>query len=635
MNKQILPYLLFGGIFFLFSAIGQSQPPKGTLPAYRENTTEWLPELPTTTVMTFNIRNTMNDKDEINITEAAKAFQRIGADYIALQEIDSVTERCHGRDILKELAIECGMYPTYAAAIDYQGGKYGIGILSKKRPISSYNVSLPGKEEKRTLLVADFEDFVLANTHLSLNEADRLASLPIILQEATRHSKPFLLVGDWNDTLSSVFMNELEKHFLILNDKSKKTFPSRQPKKCLDYLAVFRPTGEAILQKSAKVASQLPISDHRASWIDFWMKTPKQKILYGTPYLQSPQNDGITIQFQTQTMANAWIEYGLDTMHTKRIRMEQFGQTICHSKEYKIRLQHLQPGKTYYYRVCAQELLSYGPYHKVWGDSTCTPYYSFQLPTSSKKDFTALVFNDLHQYASTIDAFGKIADSIQYDFVIFNGDCLTEPNNRQEAISMIHRLTEVFNTAQKPAFFIRGNHEIRGAYSAELSSLIDLPGGRPYGAFSWGDTRFVFLDCGEDKPDSHWAYAQLNDFSQFREDQCSFLKTELKSKVFKKAERKILIHHIPIWGNTDEYQPCTQLWSPLLQKANFDIDLTGHTHQYRYLKTGSEGNPFPVIIGSGPHKDKAVMLVITKKGEYFSIRVLNSKGDEVGIFPIP
>ncbi len=90
--------------------------------------------------------------------------------------------------------------------------------------------------------------------------------------------------------------------------------------------------------------------------------------------------------------------------------------------------------------------------------------------------------------------------------------------------------------------------------------------------FSWGDTRFVVLDCGEDKPDDFWVYYGLNDFTKLRLDQKAFLEKELKSKEFKKARRHILINHIPIWGDkdvyTDNYHPWTALWSPLLEKSS-------------------------------------------------------------------
>ena len=56
------------------------------------------------------------------------------------------------------------------------------------------------------------------------------------------------------------------------------------------------------------------------------------------------------------------------------------------------------------------------------------------------------------------------------------------------------------------------------------------------------------LDCGEDKPDTHWVYYGLNDFSDLRKAQAGFLKEELASRAFKKASKRVLIHHVPSLG---------------------------------------------------------------------------------------
>ena len=66
-------------------------------------------------------------------------------------------------------------------------------------------------------------------------------------------------------------------------------------------------------------------------------------------------------------------------------------------------------------------------------------------------------------------------------------------------------------------------HEIRNAYSIGLRDHYDYVGDRTYGSFNWGDTRIVMLDCGEDKPDDHWVYYGLNDFTQLRNEQVDFL----------------------------------------------------------------------------------------------------------------
>ena len=225
------------------------------------------------------------------------------------------------------------------------------------------------------------------------------------------------------------------------------------------------------------------------------------------------------------------------------------------------------------------------------------------------------------------EAMSRIAQEVNPDFVVFNGDCLPEPHTRLDALRSVNRLATLFEGARRPIFFIRGNHEIRNAYSSGMPSLFDYPNpkGESYGAFSWGDTRFVMLDCGEDKPDDHWVYYGMNDFSAFRRAQADFLQQELKNKSFRRAARRVLLCHIPVWGNEGDYNPCQEMWGPILQKAPFDVELSAHTHRFAWHPAHSIGNPFPVCIGSGP--GRAAYMLLEKRGKQLRLTVKNLKGE--------
>ena len=577
--------------------------------------------------MTYNIHRGEGMDGVFNCERIGKIIRESGAQFVGIQEVDSMNRRSKNHDVLKEVALEAHLTPTYTRAIPFAGGSYGIGILSAEKPLSVRHIELPGREETRVLMVAEFERFVLANTHLSLTPADAVASLPIILKEAQRWHKPFFLTGDWNTHPDGNFVKELSKSFQIISSKKQSTFPASKPTECIDYIALYQADRQPVVNLSSKVINDTVASDHRPVVNTVQFKIAADKMFKGSPYLQNPTSDGITIMAQTTGRAHCWVEFGTDTMQLQRVRTLIGGQAVCHDIEHKVRLDHLKPGQRYFYRVCAQEIMEYQSYHKTFGYTARTPFHSFVLPEEKSRDFTALILNDLHDNTPTIKAFEQLAKTIPHDFTIFNGDCLTEPNDRDDAIRIIDKLTSAFDGANCPIFFVRGNHEIRNAYSAGMPSLLDNPGGNTYGAFNWGDTRFVLLDCGEDKPDDHWVYYGLNDFTQFRKEQAEFLKKELKSKDFKRAKRHILVHHIPIWGNTDKYRPCTALWEPILKKAKFDIDFSAHTHDYKFYETGKLGNPYPVIVGGGYDMKGATMCVLTKKEKQLTVKVLNTKGE--------
>lgn len=586
------------------------------------------------TVLTYNVRNAFTDDDKMDLDDVASTIRQCGADYVALQELDSVTGRSGGLYVLGELAARTGMFPCYAPAIGYDGGKYGIGILSRQRPLFVRRIPLPGREEARTLLMAEFHDFVFACTHLSLTEEDRYASIPLLEAEAERSHKPFILAGDFNDTPQSGFIKELGKHFSIAPSGEAPTYPATKPKEHIDYISTYHPTGKALLWTKPSVVEHGTASDHRPLMNRLYVRTPLDRMFFSAPYLQNPAPDGMTVMFQTRTLVHSWVEYGTDTLDLHSEQQLFGGQAVCHDIEHKVRLSGLQPGTRYYYRICAREIFHYASYNKIIGDTLRTRFHSFTTPSADNTDFTALIFNDMHQVERAMDAMASLAATVPHDFVVFNGDCLAEPVNRLDAIRMIRNLTSRFNLAEIPAFFVRGNHEIRNAYSAGMPSLMDQPGGQTYGAFSWGDTRFVVLDCGEDKPDSHWVYYGMNDFTKFREQQCDFLRREMGSRDFRKAKRRVLIHHIPIWGNTDEYQPCRDMWAPLFGKGDFDVDLAAHTHEFSYHAPGTKDNPFPVFVGGGPSAKSATMMVLTKKGKQLTLRVINGEGKELGTWEL-
>ena len=119
-------------------------------------------------LMSYNIHNSIGLDGRLDTKRIASVIDNVSPEVVAIQEIDSITGRSHGRNLLAEIAGYAGMRHLFAPAIDFDGGKYGIGILCKEKPIKEIQVSLPGSEEKRTLLAVEFKDYVFACTHLSL-----------------------------------------------------------------------------------------------------------------------------------------------------------------------------------------------------------------------------------------------------------------------------------------------------------------------------------------------------------------------------------------------------------------------------------------------------------------------------------
>lgn len=576
--------------------------------------------------MTYNIRNAKGMDGVCNFQRIANVISNEAPDVVAIQELDSMTTRSGQKFVLNEIAERTQMHASYAPAISFQGGKYGIGILSRKKPLDIHSYPLPGREEARMLMVAEFEDYFFACTHLSLTEEDRLASLDIIKKSVGKSDKPYFLAGDLNDTPDSKFIKALQQDFQVLTNLKKPTFPATEPTETIDYIAAWKHRTNNFANLSAQVHEEPLASDHRPLTVQLRTAIKADKIFLTRPYLQNPANNGMTIMWETSIPTYSWVEYGTDTTLLSRARLLIDGQAEFNESIHKIRLEGLIPGQTYYYRVCSQEILQYKAYSKKFGHTAKSEFHSFTMPATDTDSFTAVIFNDLHQRSAVFQALLKQVKQIDYDFVIFNGDCIDDPINHAQATRFVKELTEGVGGNLIPTLFMRGNHEIRNAYSVGLRKHMDYVGGKTYGAFNWGDTRIVMLDCGEDKPDSTPVYYDLNDFTQLRNEQVDFLKEELKSKEFKKADKRILIHHIPLYGCDNL---CWDLWEPLLRKAPFHMSINAHTHKFAYYPKGTLKNNYPVVIGGGNRVENATVMILEKKKGELRIKVLNADGKEL------
>lgn len=580
-------------------------------------------------IMSYNVRNCKGMDNIIDYQRVADVINKLTPDVVAIQELDSATQRNNGVYSLGELAKRTLMHATYSPAIDFQSGKYGIGILSKEKPVRYKTIHLPGKEERRALLIVEFDAYVVCCTHFSLTQDDQLASVSILRNALEGIQKPVFLAGDMNSTYDSAVQIAMRERFIPLNNYNQPTFPSEKPSECIDFIYNFNNNiACTVLQK--QVISEPVASDHLPLFVDVRLHTKVDQLFRTAPYLQNPIGNGITISWLTNVPTHSWIEYGTDKQLGERQQTIVDGQVISNNKHHKIRLTNLQPGVTYYYRVCSREITLYEAYRKEFGETCKSEISFFTLPKTSETDFTAIIFNDLHKNKELMDKLTEQIKDIHYDFVFFNGDCIDDPKNEAQAVDFISYINQKVEADRVPVFFLRGNHEIRNAYSIQLRALFDYVGDKTYGAFNWGDTRFVMLDCGEDKPDSTTVYYGLNNFEELRKEQAGFLASELSGKPFRSANKRVLIHHIPIYGMpAKSYNPCLELWGKTLTNAPFNISINAHMHRFAWYPKGTVGNNFPVIVGGGNTIANGTVMILRKKEKEMTLEVLDTTGKTI------
>lgn len=250
-------------------------------------------------LMTYNIRNATGMDDVCNFQRIANVIINASPDVVAVQEVDSVTNRSKQKYVLGEIAERTQMHGYFAPAIDYDGGKYGIGLLTKQIPLRLQTLPLPGREEERALILAEFDDYIYCCTHLSLTEEDRMKSLEMIKRITASTEKPLFLAGDLNDGPESPFIKELQKDFQILTDTTQRTFPAPTPEETLDYIVALKRNSGGFAVISSKVLNEPMASDHRPVVVELRTAEKANRIFRTAPYLQNPIGNGITVMWET------------------------------------------------------------------------------------------------------------------------------------------------------------------------------------------------------------------------------------------------------------------------------------------------------------------------------------------------
>jgi len=129
-----------------------------------------------------------------NLDSIAKLINQIQPDFVACQEVDSATGRSevlYGKrtDLIKELAAKTGMFGYFGKALEFEGGSYGEGILSKTPlKVNTLSLPIPAGGEPRTLIyantrLANGQNIIVGGTHLChQSDSNRVAQVASIDQ---------------------------------------------------------------------------------------------------------------------------------------------------------------------------------------------------------------------------------------------------------------------------------------------------------------------------------------------------------------------------------------------------------------------------------------------------------------------
>ena len=353
------------------------------------------------------------------------------------------------------------------------------------------------------------------------------------------------------------------------------------------------------------------------------------------PYLQSPGPSSITVMWITEADTAGWVEYGREASTPLKAIPVRDGLVEANTRVHRVTLSGLSPDTPYFYRIATRPIVSFGPYKVDYGGIARSDALSFRTLGPSRQSFSFLVLNDLHEDVETLRAQMAKAAERPYDLVFFNGDSLSHLETESQIIDRCLKPASELFASRTPFFLVRGNHETRGRYARELDNYLALPDGRFYYSFDHGPVHFVVMDTGEDKADGHWAYSGLTDFDAYRRQEAEWLAREVTSAAFTRARFRVLIAHMPFFGNqrtrVEGHGPadCRTRWGAMLNNAGLDLHIAGHTHRPDWIEPASGANRFPVAVGGGSARGSNTLTRVNVSPDAIEIVVTTDGGVDV------
>jgi endonuclease/exonuclease/phosphatase family metal-dependent hydrolase len=202
-------------------------------------------------VLTYNIHHGEDVAGKLDLQQIANVINKAKPDVVALQEVDSVANRTRKVDQLKELASLTGMNYFYGKNMNYDGGGYGVGILTRLPIRGSFITRLPNfpKSEPRVAATVELElknkkRFLFTAIHLDYvkDPTERIEQAKKLQEVFSNGNQPSILAGDFNAQPTETTMKDIVFSLYDETDPTGQSlsFPSNQPRVKIDYVLVCK-----------------------------------------------------------------------------------------------------------------------------------------------------------------------------------------------------------------------------------------------------------------------------------------------------------------------------------------------------------------------------------------------------------
>jgi len=228
-------------------------------------------------VMSYNVRHGLGMDDVIDLERVARVIERVRPDVVALQEIDVGCARSGAIDEARRLGELCGMHAAFGRFMDYDGGEYGMAMLSRHEILAVENIALPPGDEPRTSLAIRIRpddagpELVIVGVHFYRTDEERLAQARTLAAHLANETAPVILAGDFNSPPDGPVLVALEESWTNApKGEDRLTWPSDAPEVEIDHL-LYRPA-HCLRVLRVDVLDEAIVSDHRPLYADFALR---------------------------------------------------------------------------------------------------------------------------------------------------------------------------------------------------------------------------------------------------------------------------------------------------------------------------------------------------------------------------
>ncbi|HSK18569.1 MAG TPA: endonuclease/exonuclease/phosphatase family protein [Longimicrobiales bacterium] len=221
-------------------------------------------------VASYNIHHARGMDDRVDVTRIAAVIRRMSPDVVALQEVDNGVARSGGEDQAARLGEILGMYHAFGSFMDYQGGRYGMAILSRCPIRSAEPVRLVDGNEPRialavTIAQPDSSVLTVVNVHFDWvgDDGFRFQQAREVAEYLDGIDGPWILAGDFNDQPGSRTLELFQARAReAAKPRGKRfTFSSTEPVREIDF--VFAAPAAVWSVGTVEVVDEPMASDHR------------------------------------------------------------------------------------------------------------------------------------------------------------------------------------------------------------------------------------------------------------------------------------------------------------------------------------------------------------------------------------